>query len=102
MRNVQVAARVAELWKEKFSRASIDGDSILRELASIAFGHPGFFVAHPGGLRVYEKLDALKTLAKLRGLADEGVSDEERAKSIRGHLAELDKATFVDPPEGDG
>ena len=29
-----------------------------------------------------------------------GVSDEERARSIRDHLEELRKASYVDPPEG--
>ena len=50
-------------------------------------------------IKLHDKLEALALVAKLKGMADEGVSDEERARSIRAHLEELEKATFVDPPE---
>ncbi len=59
--------------------------------------------AHGGTkrLKMFDKLEALALVAKLKGMADEGVSDEERARSIRDHLAALDKATTTEPPEGD-
>ena len=52
-------------------------------------------MAHGGTkrLKMFDKLEALALVAKLKGMADEGVSDEERARSIRDHLEELRKAT---------